>query len=1362
MANVKNFGLVGVADNVQYGKAGPRLKHTAGAFEFRNAADGANAALTAAGITSSAGNVTLTTGNLVASAGDLNATLGNLNLAATGATVVIGTDTTLSRHAAGIFKFNGTAATVVPTGTTLERPAFGTTTGGMRYNTTTTSMEYSDGTAWQTLAAAGVSVASITGTANQITASSPTGAVTLSTPSTFIAPGSIASTSTITAATGLTVSAGGALVTLGGVTISTLTANSFLYSGTAGLLTTTAAPTNGQLLIGSTGVAPVAAALTAGTGISITNGAGSITVGNTGVTSVDVSGGTTGLSTSGGPITTTGTITLSGTLVLANGGTSASLTASNGSIVYSTASAMAMSTVGTLGQVLTSSGAGAPTWTGTATGNTASTLVLRDASGDFSAGIGTFTGSGSSSGVTLSGTVTNPTDATTKAYVDAVAEGLHVHAPTIYVEASALTATYSNGAAGVGATLTNAGTQVAYTPDGTVTTTTQRILVKSFGTGVFGFGTLVGGSGYLTPGLYSGVALTGGTGTGATADITVTGTAVTLVTLVSAGTGYTIGDSLSATDASLGGRTGGSAFSIPVASLQNAKNGIYTVTTVGSGATNWVLTRATDFDTPAEVGGGDFVFNQSGATYTATGWVEIETTTAIGTSTITFQQFSGAGSYTAGAGLTLTGTVFSANVGSTTMFITGGNQLAVDSSATANQVLLSSGTVGNEATYGAVPLGNSNAVTGTLLAVNGGTGFAVYAVGDLLYADTTTTLAKLADVAAGSYLRSGGVSTAPVWSTTTLPNSATTGDLLYASASNTYSNLADVATGNVLRAGGVGVAPSYGQVVLTTDVTGTLPVANGGTGQSTLLDTAILIGNGTGAIETSSLFTHNTTSGEFLLIPADNTAPADITINAAGSTMTGVAGAAATLAAGNGTVGTGNGGSVTVLGGSTSFTGNGGAVFLRGGASNGTAGTGGDASLEGGASSSASTAGSVFIDAGQNYSTGNGGNVRIRGGQSTVAGGYVRFDTATTGAQTERFRILANGAWSVGPTGTETGTAGQVLTSAGASAVPTWATPATNGTVTSIDVSGGTTGLTTSGGPVTTSGTITLAGTLVVANGGTGQATLLDTGIMIGNGTAAVETSTELTFDSATGLLTVGGANGMTITANGGAVSVTSLDTNANINLIPNGTGSVVVGSASAGVIKSNTALGLTVNGVAGLTLTSGTSGNTLVSSAAGTVNVTSFTGDITMTLGTGGNVTVAGVTAAAYSGTLADADLANKYYVDSVIATVAGDVKAVRATVSLASTGSFNIGSVLPAGVTILSVKVNVTVADTATGTLQVGKTGGSQYMTTTENDTQTVGLYLAEDYVNEATAITVQATVGGTPGGAGSADVIVTYQIN
>jgi hypothetical protein len=72
----------------------------------------------------------------------------------------------------------------------------------------------------------------------------------------------------------------------------------------------------------------------------------------------------------------------------------------------------------------------------------------------------------------------------------------------------------------------------------------------------------------------------------------------------------------------------------------------------------------------------------------------------------------------------------------------------------------------------------------TLPATSGGTGFASYAVGDLLFASTTTALSKLADVA----------------------------------------------TGNALISGGVGVAPSYGKIGLTTHVSGTLPVANGGTG----------------------------------------------------------------------------------------------------------------------------------------------------------------------------------------------------------------------------------------------------------------------------------------------------------------------------------------------------------------------------------------------------------------------------------------------------------------------------------------------------------------------------------------------------
>lgn len=90
-----------------------------------------------------------------------------------------------------------------------------------------------------------------------------------------------------------------------------------------------------------------------------------------------------------------------------------------------------------------------------------------------------------------------------------------------------------------------------------------------------------------------------------------------------------------------------------------------------------------------------------------------------------------------------------------------------------------------------------------LAATSGGTGQSSYAVGDLLYAGTTTTLTKLAAAAVG----------------------------------------------NVLRAKGTGTAPAWEQVVLTTDVTGILPVANGGTGAATLAANNVLLGNGTSAVQ---------------------------------------------------------------------------------------------------------------------------------------------------------------------------------------------------------------------------------------------------------------------------------------------------------------------------------------------------------------------------------------------------------------------------------------------------------------------------------------------------------------------------------
>lgn len=89
-----------------------------------------------------------------------------------------------------------------------------------------------------------------------------------------------------------------------------------------------------------------------------------------------------------------------------------------------------------------------------------------------------------------------------------------------------------------------------------------------------------------------------------------------------------------------------------------SQNGIYTLTTVGSGSTNWVLTRATDFDTPTEIAGGDFTFIDNGSTLANTGWVCVNEVTTVGTDPIVFEQFSGAGTYTASNGVLLTGTNF--------------------------------------------------------------------------------------------------------------------------------------------------------------------------------------------------------------------------------------------------------------------------------------------------------------------------------------------------------------------------------------------------------------------------------------------------------------------------------------------------------------------------------------------------------------------------------------------------------------------------------------------------------------------------------------------------------------------------------
>jgi hypothetical protein len=141
-------------------------------------------------------------------------------------------------------------------------------------------------------------------------------------------------------------------------------------------------PTNGELLIGN-GTGYTLNTLGYGAGISVTNGSGTITVANTGVLSniagagISVSGttgnvtitntgvrswsgGTTGLTPAAA---TTGTVTLAGTLVVANGGTNSTAIPTAGAIAYGSGSAYAFTSAGSSGQVLTSAGAGTPTWT---------------------------------------------------------------------------------------------------------------------------------------------------------------------------------------------------------------------------------------------------------------------------------------------------------------------------------------------------------------------------------------------------------------------------------------------------------------------------------------------------------------------------------------------------------------------------------------------------------------------------------------------------------------------------------------------------------------------------------------------------------------------------------------------------------------------------------------------------------------------------------------------------------------------------------------------------------------------------------------------------------------------------------------
>ena len=158
--------------------------------------------------------------------------------------------------------------------------------------------------------------------------------------------------------------------------------NSF-SAGTTGFTPSTAT-TGAVTLAGTLNVANGGTGAVTLTGYVYGNGTSAMTASTTIPTSAlsgnfvsTFSGGTTGLTPSSA---TAGAISLAGTLAIANGGTNSTATPTAGGVGYGTGTAHAYTSVGTSGQVLTSAGAGTPTWTNAATG-TVSTVSVVSANG---------------------------------------------------------------------------------------------------------------------------------------------------------------------------------------------------------------------------------------------------------------------------------------------------------------------------------------------------------------------------------------------------------------------------------------------------------------------------------------------------------------------------------------------------------------------------------------------------------------------------------------------------------------------------------------------------------------------------------------------------------------------------------------------------------------------------------------------------------------------------------------------------------------------------------------------------------------------------------------------------------------------
>ena len=163
-----------------------------------------------------------------------------------------------------------------------------------------------------------------------------------------------------------------------------------------------------------------------------------------------------------------------------------------------------------------------------------------------------------------------------------------------------------------------------------------------------------------------------------------------------------------------------------------AQNGFYKVTTVGSGSAAFVLTRTPDADAASELTAGAFTFTEEGSANADNGYV-LSTNGAItlGTTGITFEQFSGAGQISAGNGLTKTGNTIDV-VGTADKITVSSNAITIASSYVGQNTITTLGTIA------------TGVWNGTDIGVaHGGTGLSAIAKGSVLVANSANTLSAL-------------------------------------------------------------------------------------------------------------------------------------------------------------------------------------------------------------------------------------------------------------------------------------------------------------------------------------------------------------------------------------------------------------------------------------------------------------------------------------------------------------------------------------------------------------------------------------------------------------------------------------------